>query len=211
LQSPTLQDINDVHITVLQDGFVPHDPQKHSNSNSFNNQQQAMTPGMMVGIIFATIFCIGLIAIWVYLCTMVNGVFILNNRNLQAKGDVFKNESVTDHTEDGDEDAHTNRSLYSTTDEENSLDMWARNLTSIKLRQPELLPMKKKRGAPTRQSFLRPARTHTSSLDYIQEADNESCASTVASARTSASATTKQNDKKTNQRSQIATIDENNT
>jgi hypothetical protein len=33
----------------------------------------------------------------------------------------------------------------------------------------------------------------------------------VASARTSASATTKQNDKKTNQRSQIATIDENNT
>jgi hypothetical protein len=206
LASPTLQEISDVEITVLEDGFVPYS----GGSPSFDDDwykpprlrssasNDTMTPGMVIGIAFATLFCIGLIAIWVYLCFMVPGTFLYNARRRKPEAH-YKDGSVTD-------DACTNDSIDFTPEEESAwLDAWAQSVTSIPLREPSgIQKKKKKRGQPTKQSFVRPAHEHCPSLDCIDESDNESCASSVASTKTTATnRTTKSSIKEQKNRSMV--------
>jgi hypothetical protein len=108
---------------------------------------------------------------------MVPGTFFydLRKNGGKAQGLYKGSDSVTD-------DACTNSSVDMAHDDEESawLDHWAQSITSIPLREPKSVSRKKKRGQPTKQSFVRPAHQHSTFLDCIAEADNESCASTVA-------------------------------
>lgn len=183
LVSPVLEEINDFSITILEDGFVPYDGQPSISDSTSSN----MSPTMIVGMAFATLFCIALLGMWAYLCCMVNGAsfYKLAGRRggRRRSGDsVYKDGSVTD-------DAHTSDSADD--DEESGvcwMDVWAHTVTSIPLREPTAVTSgRRKRGRPSRQSFVRPAHEHRPSLDCIDESDSESCASgrTEASGRSS--------------------------
>lgn len=176
LVSPVLEDINDVTITILEDGFVPYDGQPSIASLDDDwygreaDSTSHMTPFMIVGAAFATLFCIALLVMWMYLCFTVNGASLLfMGMGRRRRDSIFKDGSVTD-------DACTTDSTdLSNEDESSWMDAWAEAVTSVELRDP--VKTKRKRGRPTRQSFVRPAREHHSSLGCIDESDNESCSS----------------------------------
>jgi hypothetical protein len=208
ISSPSLSDVSDVKITVLEDGFVPY----HGGAVAFDDDywfdtQQSqqkqrgsvMSPGMIVAMAFVTFFCLAIVVIWTYLCYNLPTSFFLNDfeqRQRRSKGDsIFKDHegssSVTDSSSTNDD----NISMESFGDEELAMadssfwvdstgdwmDNWAQKVTSIPIREP-LPRRKKKRGQPLRQSLVRPAHQHVSQLDCITELDNESCCnSTVVS------------------------------
>jgi hypothetical protein len=175
LVNPALQEIDDVTVAVSEDGFVPYDGQPSVAAlDDWNgrgtNISSNLTPAMITGVAVATLFCIALLGMWTYLCFMVNGASFFNGVGQRRAGDVFyKGGSVTD-------DTFTNDSLDFPPDEESAwMDAWAQAVTSIPMREPA--KTRRKRGRPTKQSFVRPAHEHHPSLDCIDEADNESCAS----------------------------------
>ncbi|KAG7365710.1 hypothetical protein IV203_028380 [Nitzschia inconspicua] len=205
LSSPTLKDTTDVAIVVLEDGFVPYsggalpfddDHWFGITHEKGSPQQSTMGPGMIVALAFVTFFCLAIIVIWTYLCYNVPVSFFMKNSEQHRDGTYKGNDgsSVT-------EDACTNDSIENGSDDEASwggnsvgkdwMDIWAKQITSIPIREQFASPRRKKRGQPTRQSFLRPAHQYVSDLDCITELDNESCCnSTVVSAKTTTSTRT---------------------
>jgi hypothetical protein len=197
LSSPTLMDTTDVQITVLEDGFVPNNGGAVAFDDDYwfatqKRHHSAMSPGMIVALAFVTFFCLAIVAIWTYLCYNVPSSFFMNvSKPRNATTYKGQDGSVTD-------DACTDNSLEYGDEEtiggsvgNDWMDVWAKQVTSIPIREPFTLPKRKKRGQPTRQSFVRPAHEHFSDLDCITELDNESCCnSTVASAKTAATSRT---------------------
>lgn len=203
VETPQLEAMQDVQITVLEDGFVPFngasssmtmDDDWYAFSNHHHNAKQKsqtdLSAGTVIGIAFSTVFVIGLIGIWAYLCCMVPDLFptpqsngTLGKQREHLDGSVSTDDacSITDWNSDSGCAAADDND-----DEENGswMDVWAQQVTSIPLRDFQSVKRKKRVGQPTLQSFVRPARMHMSSLQCITEADNESVASTVASTQT---------------------------
>ena len=170
LSSPILQDIKDVQITVLEDGFIPYSGGQPSFDDDYyiplhtkTNSGSGMTPGMILGVALATIFCIGLVGIWIYLCFMVPGTFFYDLRKNGGKveGLYKESDSVTD-------DACTNSSVDMTPDDEESkwLDHWAQSITSIPLREPKSVFTEEETSWTTNQAVI--CETSTSTFNILR-------------------------------------------
>jgi hypothetical protein len=169
LSDEILEDITDVKITVMTDGYIAYHGQDVSAFDDYNNGGVGdWTGAMTVGVIFASFFCLALVLMWVYLCFCVQGTFLFKSRNPNQKDIGKEDESVTD-------DLYSTSSVefqYEDEDEEQTwMDAWANAITSIPLREP--IRIRRKKKGP---SIRHPAQQHNSYLGCIEEAGaDEEC------------------------------------
>ncbi|VEU35452.1 unnamed protein product [Pseudo-nitzschia multistriata] len=198
LLEPLLHDIINVEINIMDSGFVhPHDANGNLvfeqggddfYSKSIFSLQTKDVHWIMVGVILATSFLVGLIALWICLCIATKG----GKRHycfrwLRGKTTTYYDDkSLEGSSVTGSTSSHDSVSAESeATSLSYNLDAWANAITSITLRNPA---RRKKRGAKVvKRPYFRPSDEHSSDLSCIAEGDNESCTSTVKSAGTSRS------------------------
>lgn len=172
LDDDILKTVNGMKVTVQADGYIQYNGQDPTTMEKAQKTGE-WTPTMFVGVVFAAISLVSMIVMWSYLCCCArNSVWVRyarrRRRNLKDKPD-----SSTD-------DSHSTSSQHPGDDELEGqwLDAWAMSVTSIPLRVPAK-PRKLKKTSP---AMRRPAHNHSSYLNAITEADDDS--STVCSTDT---------------------------
>jgi hypothetical protein len=196
----TLESVTGMKITVQADGYVHNnggdqDPatlERYKTSGAWNAT-------MIVGVCFATI-CLGImIVMWAYLCCCArDSVWIrLHRRKLRNQAKHSRHLEKPDNTT---EESNSTSSHHPDDDEyyvEGWMDLWAKSMTSIPLREP-VKPRKIKKKAA---SIRRPAQHHSSSLNAIVEIDDDG--STVCSAETQKSRASSKQSRKPSKQSAI--------
>lgn len=167
LSDNVLDDITGIKVMVFSEGYVEYNGQDPSYFNVYDSQSGWTLP-MILGVVFAGVFCTVLCLMWAYLCCCVRGGSRFRLKRLFRKRSTEKAESVTD-------DMYSTDSLSPEDDDDQLwLDDWAASITSIKLR--ELVKYRKSRRS---HSVRHPGHHHSSCLNAIEEGDDEN--STVAS------------------------------
>jgi hypothetical protein len=139
LSDEVLQGINDVKVTVLSDGFVPigrADPTAEDY-----NQGSLWTAAIKTGIFFAGFFCLTLVCLWIYMVYYMRrqsnneekesaSVASLTDQDSADHDYVGKDIDLNEDHGNADDDASTGS--WSTG---SWMDSWAKNMTSIPLRE----------------------------------------------------------------------------
>lgn len=210
LTTPLLRDIISAEVKVLDVGFVhPYDENNNLRFQSDDdffvlsidyNEDAGMMPTVMVaGGVFVVIFLTGLVGIWVFLCIANKGNDRFRwrskvGRSRARDGDSCKGSSVTSTNSSdsldsgGEEDSDGDSVSGWASSFSANLDAWASAITSIPVRDVENRRRKKRSNRVVGRPYFRPSNEHSSSLDCITEADNESWCSSVKSNKTSRSA-----------------------
>lgn len=171
LSDDELEDISDVKVTVVSDGFVANDGQDESYFDRNPRDGGVWTKAMTVGVVLATFFCLMLIAIWLYLCLIAKSKHLFKKRR---RFDMFKDDEAVTETNSAES------CDYSFDEESQWMDDWAESITSIFVRDPVKTKHKMMNSA------RHPAQQHRSFLESIEESggDDTSCASTDDSDQT---------------------------
>jgi hypothetical protein len=169
LSDDVLQSVNDVKVTVLSDGFVPigrADP-----TSEDYNQGSLWTAAIKTGLFFAGFFCLTLVCSWVYM------VYYIRQSNNEEK-DSYSVASITDQ-DSADHDyvvkdieIELNEDHGNADDDASTgswMDSWAKNMTSIPLRETgRKRSPKARRHRPQHQ-----LPSHNPGLDCIREGADE--------------------------------------
>jgi len=169
-----------------------------------------MSTLMIAASIIIMLFFLTLVLIWIYICVAMRGELLFHLRRRRRVGRSRSREegsykdSVSTRSSYSDEDLSSVASIDGDEDEpfapgggwassiSANLDAWANSITSIPLRDIDVARKgrkKKKAGKKVvGRPYFRPCQEHSSSLDCITEADNESWCSTVKSGRSRSSA-----------------------
>jgi hypothetical protein len=162
LSDEILDEITDVKITVISDGYVPNgqDPSAFNNYETGNDE---WTGAMTVGVVFAAFFFFVLLLMWIYLCFFVRGTFLWKTRNPYPDEMAMKDDAATE--------PNSAESIDFTSEDEEStwMDAWANAITSIPIRAPIKTSKRKKK------IIHHPAQNHNSYLDSINESGEDEC------------------------------------
>lgn len=179
LRDTVLKDITGVQVTVVADGYVHNNGEKGlALEEEPISAGDDWTPAMTAGVIFAGVLVFSITLMWTYLCCFARGAILLQcvkfgRRKLKEKADSVTDDAFSTSTLNPDDDASEGRWL----------DAWAEAVTSIPLREP--VKTRKLKKQPT---IRHPAQHHSSYLNCIEEADDEtSTVCSVESSRTHAS------------------------
>jgi len=185
LGDSVLEHITAVKITVHSDGYLLNNGHHLSiGQASILTNNDVLTPAMTAGVIFAGLLVFGLALMWTYLCCFARGALLLEVVKFGKKKIMEKADSVTD-------DVLSTSTLYPEEMETESrwMDAWAEAVTSIPLREPV-----KARKTKKHPSIRHPAQHHSTYLNCIEEAEDES--STVCSVGSSLSTFSKRSQPK---------------
>jgi len=213
--SPLLRDIISTRVTILDTGFEhPYDEDGNllfeSNNNDFlglsiaYNDDSGMSPLVIVGSAFIVFFFLTLVAIWVYLIVRFWGETQRLRFWSPHKVGRSRSKSEGSHIESSATDSinsEGSNSIASGDQEQHAyypaptwaesitanLDTWASSITSIPLREVDQKRRRKRGAKVVKRPYFRPGHEHSSCLDNITEADNESWCSSVKSGRSSKS------------------------
>ena len=196
----TLESITGMEISVQADGYIHNGgDQDPATLEQYNNTRGAWNATMIMGVCFACI-CLGImIVMWTYLCCFArDSVWIrLYRRKLRNRA---KHPHHLEKPDNTTEESNSTSSHHPDDDEyhlESWMDLWAKSMTSIPIREP-VKPRKIKKKAA---SIRRPAQHHSSSLNAIVEIDDDG--STVCSAETQKSRASSQQSRKPSKQSAI--------
>lgn len=172
LSDEILEEITDVKVTVVSNGYVPnagHDPSAYNDYNLDGSWTFTMT----MGVLAAAFFFVVLVVMWVYLCFYAKSLW---KPPSPENGEIYKEEYSTEAGSiEGNDVA----------DDSSWMDDWANAITSIPLRMPI------KKSARKANKVRHPAQQHNSMLDSINE-----CGESVCSAASAASKKKKNKKKK---------------
>lgn len=174
LKDQVLEDITEVKITVMADGYIHYNGQDPSTLDLYDTTGE-WTPAMTAGVVFATLLVMSLVIMWSYICCYTR------NSPL-ARFTMFRRHRFSDKTDSATDDMNSTSTLNPEDDEEEGkwMDQWAESVTSIPLREP-VKPRKSKKQRVVR----RPGHQHNTFLNSIEEAEDE--CSTVCSVESSRS------------------------
>ena len=176
-----LESITGMKITVQADGYIHYNggDQDPATMEQYSTRG-AWSPTMIVGVFFATVFLGIMIVMWTYLCCCTrDSMWVRLNRRKQRNRP--KHSHHLEKPDNTTDESNSTSSLHPDDDDyqaESWMDVWAKSVTSIPLREPVKARKIKKKAA----SIRRPAQHHCSSLNAIVEIDDDG--STVCSAET---------------------------
>lgn len=203
LTTPLLRDIISADLEVLDIGFVyPYDENgdlRFESDDDFMSgsvkydDNSGLSLIMILVSVFILLILLALIAVWLYICVVMKGDIRFKNKfrrkRSRDKGSQRSLETDSVHSEDSGDSGDSEEDDEE--DEDNgwassitaNLDAWASAITSIPLRDVDSKRRKKRKSKVVQRPYFRPSHEHSSYLENIWEADNESWCSSVRSGR----------------------------
>lgn len=201
LTTPLLRDIISADVEVLDVGFVyPYDENgdlRFKSDDDFLGRSvdyydnSGMSLVMILGSVFIMLLFLALTAVWFYLCVVMKGDIRFKNKfrrkrsrdegshkGSSATGSTNSEDSGESDEEEEDDDEESVDISWASSITAN-LDAWASAITSIPLRDVDTKRRRKRGNKVVQRPYFRPSHEHSSYLDNITEADNESWCSSV--------------------------------
>jgi len=206
LTDPLLRDIISTEVEVMDIGFIhPYDENGDllfdSDDDDFLGgsifKNKNMSPIEIVGTVFLVILFLAGGTMWFYICYVMK----IDLRDIWKKKRRGRSRNQDDQSNKESNETYSIDSGDSSEEEENddysigrwaasiseNLDAWASSITSIPLRDVAQKRRKKCGGKVVGRPYFRPGNEHSSSLECVTEADNESWCSSVKSRRSTKS------------------------
>ena len=214
LTTPLLRDIISADLEVLDIGFVyPYDERGNLRFESDDDfmarsinydDNSGLSVVMILVSVFIVLLLLALIAIWLYICVVMKGDIRFKNKFRRKrsrdegsqKGSLGTESVHSEDSEDSEEDDEEDEDNGWASSITANLDAWASAITSIPLREVDNKRRKKRKSKVVQRPYFRPSHEHSSYLENIWEADNESWCSSVRSGKSVKSSRSTNNNRK---------------